>query len=105
MTVFNRPDLRKNSLSRTFLTRMLLVTIVSILLVGCLWTWQQYRAFTLESENLGEQMLAAYETLLKTEVKKSAEYIEYNKSLTEKQLRDSIRERIVEAHTVCIPPL
>lgn len=91
---------RKRSISRSFLLSMLLVTIVSIGLLGCLWTWQQYVSFRSESEDLRERMLNSYKDLLKSQVQRSVDYIEYRKSLTEERLRSSIRNRIHEAHAV-----
>jgi len=51
---------KKQTLSRVFLFSMLLVTIVSIGLIGGLWTRQQYLTFNQESNELQERMLDSY---------------------------------------------
>ncbi|MFH1983147.1 MAG: cache domain-containing protein [Pseudomonadota bacterium] len=92
----------KRSISTTFLFNLLLVTVISIGLLGCLWTWQQYVGFGRESTQLREMMLTNYKNLLKTQVQRSVDYIEYRKSLTEARLRDSIQARVAEAYDIAI---
>ncbi len=90
---------KTQSLSFVFLTNILLCTIVSILIIGSLWTWQQYTTFQRESEILQKRMLKSYKTLIKTQVQKSVNYIEYNKLQSKKRLHDSIRQRVYDSHT------
>jgi PAS domain S-box-containing protein len=91
---------KKRSISRTFLMSMILATIVPIALLGALWTWQQYATFQEESGELREMMMNSYKDLLKIQVERSVDYIEFRKSLTEERLRSSIRERVYEAHSL-----
>jgi two-component system, cell cycle sensor histidine kinase and response regulator CckA len=91
---------KKRSISRSFLINMLLVTIVSIALLGCLWTWHQYEAFQKRSQDLRERMLNSYKDLLKTQVQRSVDYIEYRKFRAEERLRSSIREQVYAAHAM-----
>ena len=91
---------KKYNLSKIFLNSMLLLTVVSIVSIACLWTWQEYSIFHQESENLQERMLDSYKNLLRTQVQKAVDYIEYSKSLTEEQLQISLRERVYESHTM-----
>jgi PAS domain S-box-containing protein len=91
---------KKNSLSRTFLVNMLVVTILSICLFGGLWTWQQYSIFHKESKALRTRMLDSYKTLLKTQVQKSVDYIEHRKSLTQEQFGASLQIKVNDAYTV-----
>lgn len=88
------------SLSSTILLNIVVATIVSIVLIGGLWTWQQYSTFLQESNQLQEAMLNSYKNLLKIQVQKSADYIEYHKSLTEERLRLSIQEKVYDAYAV-----
>lgn len=89
----------KHSLSTTFLLNIVVATIVSIALIGGLWTWQQYSNFLRESNQLQEAMLNDYKNLLKIHVQKSVGYVEFRKSLTEERLNVSLQEKVYDAHT------
>jgi PAS domain S-box-containing protein len=91
---------KKKSIVRTILLNMILITIVSLCIIGVLWTWHHYTAFKRESVTLREAMLFSYQDKIKTQVQHAVDYIVYRKSLTEENLRSSIKEKVNDAFQI-----
>ncbi len=92
----------KPKLSRSILKNMLLATVLSTGLLGTLWIHSEYKTFRTESGAIREKFLTSYKELLKTEVNKASSYIEYQKERVEPRLKESIQERVNEAHAIAL---
>lgn len=76
---------------------MLSVSFFSILAVGYFWISQEYKLFKNEAEQIKLDHIESQKVLIKNEVEKVVDYLYYMRSLREKRLEDSIRDRVYEA--------
>jgi len=90
----------KPNLTRRFFYSLLLVAIASISLIGFIWLRDHYSEFQVESELMREQFLISHRTLIRSEVDKTAAYIHFKEAQIEKQLKESIKNRVYEAHAI-----
>ena len=90
------------SIKKLLLQNMLLITFFSFVIVYLLWIQNEYTAFKTESASIKEKFVAKEKERLKLEVQAVQEYVQYMKSQTEKRLRNSIQERVDEAHAVAV---
>ncbi len=90
----------KRSLNATFLLCQVLLSVLSITVVGALWIYSQYSDFQLEALAAKESYLASQRSLIKSEVEKATDYIRYQKAQTLDRLKTSIRNRVYEAHVI-----
>jgi len=83
-----------------FLKNIILITVISISLVGALWLRSEYLGFVSESREMRGKHLVSHKAMIKSEVDKAASYIEHKKLQMEKEVSASIRDRVYEAHTM-----
>jgi PAS domain S-box-containing protein len=88
------------SIFRTFMFRMLVLSCFSIAIAGYLWISEEYTSFREEAASIRQNYLESQKSLVRNEVMKVVDYVEYMRSLREKRLKDSIRERVYEAHSI-----
>ncbi len=72
----------------------------AILVLGYLDISEEYRGFETDSAHLRQQFTDRQKELIRGEVEKVLDYIEYRHSKTEEVLRTSLQERTNEAHAV-----
>jgi len=87
-----------NSLQRTLIWNMIVIAVLSVGLVGFLLLFQEYRKFEVESQHLKEDYLAGQTALIKGEVDRVIDYIEYQRSTTETALKQQIKEQVDRAY-------
>ncbi len=87
----------RSSIFHTFMYYMLGASFFSILAVGYFWISQEYKLFKLESEQIKHDHIESQKRLVRNEVEKVVDYLYYMRSLREKRLKDSIRDRVYEA--------
>jgi PAS domain S-box-containing protein len=90
----------KPNISSRFFYNLLFVAIVSISLIGFMWLRDEHSGFHTESELMREQYLTSHKNMIKTEVDKAVAYIDFKEAQVEKQLKDSIKNRVYEAHEI-----
>lgn len=89
-----------NSLQQTLIMSMILVAVLSVGLVGSLWIVQEYSKFETESRNLKEEYLAGQKALIKQEVDQTADYIQYQRSITQDVLKKEIKNQVNRAYAI-----
>jgi len=86
------------SIKRDFLYLSVITTIVAMAFLSGFWIYYDYKMLKLESDHLRTKHMAEYETLLKNEVNRVVELINYEKSLTDERLKKHLQERTNEAY-------
>jgi signal transduction histidine kinase/CheY-like chemotaxis protein len=89
-----------NSLQKTLIWNMIGIAVLSVGLVGSLWIFQEYSKFETESRLLKEDYVANQKALIKDEVDRVIDYIEYQRSTTENALKDQIKDQVYQAYAV-----
>jgi two-component system, cell cycle sensor histidine kinase and response regulator CckA len=92
----------KPRLNRRIILYSLLTTILSIGLLGFFWIQSEYSEFLQETRAMQAAYINSYQDLLKTEVNTALSYIEYQKMRIEPRLRNSIQDRVNEAHAIAL---
>ena len=75
-----------NSLRATLVGSMIAMAVLAVGLVGALWVALEYSKFETESERLREEYVEQQKALIKQEVDRVVDYIEYQRSTTEAAL-------------------
>jgi PAS domain S-box-containing protein len=88
------------SLRGTINWSMIIITILSVSMVGSLWIVQEYLRISSELRKQKDAYIAAKKTEIKAEVDRAIAYINYKRTTTEQQLKDSIKTRVYEAHAI-----
>jgi len=92
--------LSKPRLSRSIIINMLLVIVLSAGIMGAVQIHGEYSKLQKELKTMEDKSLYSYNDLLKTELNKVISHIEYQRSLLNPRLNQSIKERVYEAHAV-----
>ncbi|HNQ24626.1 MAG TPA: cache domain-containing protein [Phycisphaerae bacterium] len=90
------PDTIPHTPLRHGLTVMLLVLVP----LGALWTLQSYREYLADVRGLEERYLEESKASIQQEVRGALDFIAYMRSQAESRVRESIRQRVYEAHAV-----
>ena len=86
-----------NSLRTTLIGSMIAMAVLAVGLVGSLWIAQEYSKFETESARLRAEYLEQQKALIKQEVDRVVDYIEYQRSTTEASLKKKLKERVEQA--------
>ena len=91
--------MQKKQLSiQEFLVRHnLFIALISFGLLLVIWIMIEYADFASESQKLRAAHLDAQKELLRNEVDKVVDYVEYMKAQTEKRLKSELQARVNEA--------
>ena len=89
-----------DSLQKTLIWNMIGIAVLSVGLVGSLWIFQEYSKFETESRHLKEDYVTNQKALIKQEVDRVIDYIEYQRSTTENALKDQIKDQVYQAYAV-----
>ena len=68
---------RKIGIAQTFLYSVITITAISIVFIGYLWITSEFTKFNQESDSLRKYFLDSQKSLLKNEVKRVINFIEY----------------------------
>ncbi|MFC1811331.1 cache domain-containing protein [Thermodesulfobacteriota bacterium] len=93
---------RKISISTAYLYSMLLITVLSILIVGYLWISYVSNRFAAESDALKTEYIEFHESMVKNEVEKVIDFISYKHSQVEARLKQDIKNRTYEAYEIAM---
>ena len=91
---------RKISIHRTFLIYLILVGVASVFSVGYLWILSEKAQFEEEASALHASYMERQEETLQREVHRALAFIGYMQSQTEKRLKDTVKSRVYEAHSI-----
>ena len=86
------------SIRSAFLKNMMLVTLVAVVLLFFVWIQSEYREFNLDAAATRQAFEAQQKELLREEVGKVVDFIDYTKGRTEAVLHRQVRDRVYEAH-------
>jgi len=89
-----------SNLHKTMIWSMITVAILSVGMVGTLLVAQEYRRFEIESQALKEEYLVGQKALIKQEVDRVIDYIEYQRSTTETRLKKELKDQVERAHAI-----
>ncbi len=89
-----------NSFRNTLILSMIFVAVFAIGLVGVFWISQEYSKFEEESKQLRSAFLDQQKTLIRREVNRVVDYIDYQRSIAETSLEIRIKERVDQAWDV-----
>jgi signal transduction histidine kinase len=95
------PDMRL-SISTVFLGSMIIVAVLAIAVIGYFWISREYKEFTRESRELRAQFLDEQRAMIRNEVEKVIDYIEFSRSRTEERLKTTLKGRVGEAHSIAL---
>ncbi|MHC1774239.1 MAG: cache domain-containing protein [Lentimicrobium sp.] len=73
------------------------LSVTTVLIVGVYALFNEYHRFKTESENLRIIYTEDQKKLVKNEVEKAVEYIEYNRSLSQERIKNDLKIRVDEA--------
>ncbi len=93
---------KRRSLSRIFLINMTLLTFFAVSVFVYIWLSHAYRRFERDVAELRTDYIESRKTRLKNEVERTVNYIRYMNSSTEDRLKNLIRERVYEAHSIAM---
>jgi len=95
---------RKRDNNRTiisfFLNSMLLIAIISITGAGYFWISSEYNQFNEEAKSLKTTFIDDQKALIRFEVEKAIDFLNYNQNLTEQRLRENIKDRVYESISI-----
>ncbi len=92
----------KPSLNHTFFLAITGTVLFAMSLVGYFWVSHEYERFNEDSITVKAKYIEAQKQVLKTAVENAVELIQYSKSRTEIRLKQNIKDRTQEAHTVAM---
>ncbi len=90
----------KAGLITTYLFSMSLIIILFFLLIGYLLINDEFKKFRKESAETRVRAIESQKALIKNEVERIVDYINYKKSLAEARLRQEVKSRAREAHQI-----
>jgi signal transduction histidine kinase/CheY-like chemotaxis protein len=79
---------------------MIGIAVLSVGLVGALWIFQEYSKFETESRQLKTEYVANQKAMVKEEVDRVIDYVEYQRSIIENALKDQIKDQVYQAYAV-----
>jgi len=88
------------NLGKSLTWSMITVALLSIGLVGTLLFVQEYRRFDLEARDLKEEYLAGQKAVIKQEVDRVVDYIDYQRASVEQRLKKELKDRVDSAHAI-----
>ena len=88
------------SIIRIFLYSMIFVSLISTAIIGYLWISHEFRRFEEDSEKMKTEYIESQKLLVKNEVQRVVDYIGYMRSRTDQRLKELLKERVYEAHSI-----
>ncbi|MBU4263746.1 MAG: cache domain-containing protein [Proteobacteria bacterium] len=93
---------RKSSIQKiTFLSFLVIIFVFTICLSGG-WLYETYRHSALDSSSYEDEYLRDRQWMLRNEVGKIIQLIDFQRKQKEKEIRDTLRERVLQAYTTAL---
>lgn len=96
----NHTGPKGKSVRLIFRRALFLISLASILSIGCVWIFSVYFNFEEAAETMRREFEASRMELIRREVDRTVEYVEFMRSQAEKRLKRTIREQADEAYEV-----
>ena len=90
----------KPTLRKSLLVQMAGVALACLICAAGIFFYTELHYFQQNADRMRRNHIAERKRLIRSEVQRTIDYIEYMRSTTEARLKQSIRERVLEAHTV-----
>lgn len=90
------------SFRRVIYFELIFVSIIVIGVFGNLWISSEYDAFNQQSKKERQDFINNQESIIKNEVNRQIDYIEYMKAQAEEKLRENVKSRTYEAYNIAI---
>jgi PAS domain S-box-containing protein len=90
----------KQSIIRIFLLSMLVVSFISIVVSGYTWINTEFRQFGEDAQEMRKEYIESQKLLVKNEVQRVIDYVDYMRSRIDRRLREMLKERVYEAHAI-----
>ena len=90
----------KPSIRKSLFSKIAALSLGSIVCISVVFIWTEYHRFQKEAERTRKDHVQAQKRLIRSEVNRAVEYIEYMKSQAERRLKAAIEQRVIEAHTM-----
>ena len=91
---------KNKSIAGTYFISTFLILLMLFASLGYFWIYQEQKEFRTESNKLRSDFIELQRELIKTEVEKVVEYIEFKNSQTKERVRQQIKYRVYEAHAL-----
>lgn len=88
---------RKRSLIQIYLVSMIALAAVPVAINGAIWIVTEYDSFTEQSENLRRTFVDSRTELLKREVDKALDYIDFKRTQLDRRLQQELRQEVAVA--------
>ncbi|MBU0965569.1 MAG: cache domain-containing protein [Proteobacteria bacterium] len=93
---------RKTSIQKiTFLSFLVIIFVFTICLSGG-WLYETYRHSATDVDNYENEYLRDRQWLIRNEVEKIIQLIDFESKQREKEVRDTLRERVLQAYTTAL---
>jgi diguanylate cyclase (GGDEF)-like protein len=90
------------SFRKVIYLEIIFVIIVTVGVLGYLWIHSEYATFNQESEQKKQEFISNQQTLIKNEVSRQIDYIQYMRVQAEERLKEDIKSRTDEAYNIAI---
>ncbi len=91
---------QRNSIADQLFYGIMTAAVVSVIIIGLLWTSLETRRFRRQTEEVTEKFIAGRKDLVKNEVTRAIDFINYNRSLTQENMRNRLKSRVDEAYDI-----
>lgn len=90
----------KNSLIRVYFLSLLALSTVPVAILGYLWVAKEYDTFTQQMANMRDAFVQSKQELLRREVDKAIEYMDYRRAQINSDLYKELRQQVATAVTL-----
>ncbi len=88
---------RKRSLIQIYLVSLIALAVIPVAILGYIWFASEYERFTDQSQNWRDTFVESRHELLRREVNKAVEYIDYKRSQLKRRLNQELRQEVAIA--------
>ena len=91
---------KNKSIAGIYFISTSIILFILFAALGYFWIYQEQKEFHAEANKLRSDFIESQRRFIKNEVEKTVEYIRYKQSKTDKRVRQQIKSRVYEAHTL-----
>ncbi len=93
---------KKQGFANAMFFNTITIIVLTVSLLGYLWITNEYQRFNRESERLRKEYIATQQGIIRSEVNRQIDYINYMRQTTEQVLMKNIRSRTNEAYSIAM---
>ncbi|MGD9899350.1 MAG: cache domain-containing protein [Calditrichaceae bacterium] len=91
---------KNNNIRRIFMTGATAALILMSVSIGFFWITAEFRQFEQQSEELERTYIESQKKMVRDQVENVISYIQYNRTVYEKNLRADLKQRVYQAHAI-----